>query len=129
MSVRRLSKLIAAVDLAVRYADDEAHVERVLEQTLRALVNPLTVDVVLPPAPPNGGQRDAMGAPMSTSDIEWESLRAAVRSVAAQIGWPAAARRYGGPPHALKDLVYRTTRRPGPGRQARLERVLGGTRH
>ena len=131
MSARRLSKLIAAVDLAVRYTEDEAHVERVLQQALRALVNPMDVERLVPPVEPNGHRRDAMGAPIFASgDAEWENLRAAVRSIAAEIGWPAAARRFGSPAATLKDIVYRSSRRPGPGRQARLMQVVtGGQRH
>jgi len=119
-----LERMISAVVLASRCSDDPDRAERVLETALRALVNP--------PRPPDGvDQRtDAMGAPLVAVRAGWEELRAAVRMVAGEIGWEAAAKRYGGEPHELKDIVYRQ-RQPGAGRQARLLQVVSGntTKH
>jgi hypothetical protein len=118
-----LERMLSAVILASRCSDDHDRAERVLETALRALVNP--------PRPPDGvDQRtDAMGAPLASVG-GWEELRLAVRTVAGEIGWDEAARRYGGDPRELKDIVYRQ-REPGVGRQARLLQVVSGntTKH
>lgn len=117
-----LERLLSAVILACRYSEDCDRAERVLETALHALVNP-----VRPPAEIDM-RTDALGAPLVPGRGAWEELRQAVRAVAEEIGWDAAARRYGADPQALKDTVYRQ-REPGAGRQARLLRVVAGTEH
>lgn len=127
MSSDRIESLLSALTVAVHYAADQRRAGRVLESALRGLVNPEGVSAS--PVAPNADRRDALGAPVSPyAPPEWDDLRVAVREVASQIGWSAAARRFGGDARHLKDLVYRT-RAPGAGRQARLMRVVGTTRH
>lgn len=117
---QHLDNLLSAVALACRFSEDHCRAERVLEIALKALVNPAK-----PPAEIDR-RTDAMGAPLASGRSEWEELRLAVRAVASEIGWEAAAQRYGSHPSVLKDIVYRV-REPGPGRQARLLKVVGGT--
>lgn len=119
----QLETLISAVILVCRYSEDQRRAERVLEIALKALVN----DPASPPAELDQ-RTDAMGAPLAScrDPEQWETLRQAVKIVAGEVGWPEAARRYGGNQQALKDLVYRQ-RLPGAGRQARLLRVVAGT--
>lgn len=117
-----LERLLSAVVLACRYSEDCGRAERVLEDALRSLVNPAS-----PPAEIDR-RTDALGAPLVPGRGAWEELRMAVRAVASEVGWQEAARRYGGEPQALKDIVYRQ-REPGVGRQARLLRVVAGTQH
>ncbi len=122
----KLEQLLSAMILICRYSEDHGRAERVLDVALRALVNP-----VRHPPEPVDRRTDAMGAPLvpPSQPVEWENLRLAVRAVATEVGWPEAARRYGGRPQALKDIVYRN-RTPGAGRQARLMRIItSGTRH
>jgi hypothetical protein len=129
----RLEKLLAAVNVAFRYADDDGRAERILSGALRTLVNP---DLPAPEQPAARIERvvDALGAPLRPRRPEprWDELRVAVRAIAAEIGWPEAARRFGSNQETLKNLVYRRSRQPGVGRQARLLRLVasnGVTRH
>lgn len=117
-----LERLLSAVALACRYTEDHDRAERALVTALHLLVNP-----VRPPAEIDR-RSDALGAPLVPGRGAWSELRLAVRAVASEIGWDAAARRYGGDPQTLKDTVYRQ-REPGAGRQARLLRVVAGTEH
>jgi hypothetical protein len=117
-----LDRLLSAVVLVCRASEDCGRAERVLEAALRALVNPASTPSEI------DRRTDALGAPLVPGRAAWEELRLAVRAVATDIGWEAAARRYGGDPQALKDTVYRQ-RLPGAGRQARLLQVVAGTEH
>lgn len=123
-----LDALIDAIGVAFRLADEDRAIA-ILSQALRALVRPV------PLSPPLGApsshpdrQEDSLGAPIRVRQpiedaADWEHLRHAVRATIAEIGWPEAARRFGGNPSALRDLVYRT-REPGIGRRSRLGAII-----
>ena len=115
----RLERLVDAVRLTFPLVDNRERAADILEDALRTLV---ARQAAVP------YQIDGIGAPVLSrlarpSDIEWESLRQAVKVVIAQIGLEQCAERFGSSPASLRDIVNRT-REPGVGRKARFLQVV-----
>ena len=118
-----LEQALLAVMTAFPLAHDSGRAAAILEAALGRLING--------EAAPARAPVDALGAPLKPRD-DWEALRLATRALVVEIGIDEAARRYGCQPETLADIIYRT-RPPGPGRQARLLRLVysrpsGGSR-
>ena len=116
----RLERLVDAVRLTFPLVDNRERAADILEDALRTLV--ARQAAVLP------HQIDGIGAPILSrlarpSEVEWESLRQAVKIVIAQIGLEQCAERFGSSPASLRDIVNRT-REPGVGRKARFLQVV-----
>ena len=110
----RLERLVDAVRLTFPLVDDRERAADILEDALRALVARHAAQPF---------QIDAIGAPVLArqarpADVEWDSLRRAVKLVIERIGLEICAQQFGSSPESLRDIVNRT-REPGVGRKAR----------